>query len=314
MAALRSGALDRPRVESVNYATSVLNAEKARKVDELLYPRALGLNPRQLADYVRRLVVRVDPDGAEERARNRQQDRRVYVKPVSDGMAWFNTFCRVEDAVACKDRIDRIANTIPADDPRTMDQRRADTVIDLIRGTKNSNVAAHVYVTVDAATLLGLDNLPGHLRGYGPLPAERIRELAYQLRADWSGVLVGRDGRARALAEKKYRFRGRLAEFIRLRDGTCDFPACNRAAQYTDIDHTRPHDRGGPSNESNGRCRCRRHHRAKQSPYWAVTQDGNTTTWTSDLGPQYTAAPPPLAATHDTVEQQEGNEEAPGAA
>lgn len=295
MAALRSGALDRPRVESINHATSVLDKEKARRVDELLYPRALYLNPRQLAGYVRRLVVQIDPDGAEERARVRHEERRVFVEPVSDGMAWLNIFCRVEDALACKDRVDRIVKTLPADDPRTTDQRRADTIIDLIRGTTQNNTAAHVYVTVDAATLLGLNNLPGHLRGYGPLPAERVRELAYQLHAEWSGVLVDRDGRAQALAEKKYRFRGRLAEFIRLRDGTCDFPACNRSAQHTDIDHTQSHGQGGPTNELNGRCRCRHHHRAKQSPYWAVTQDGNTTTWTSDLGPTYTTTPPPLA-------------------
>ena len=292
--ALRRGLLDRVKLDQIDYATSVLDDEHARRVDELLYPKALGLNPRQLADFVRRTVVRVDPVGAARRAEARRAERRVAVESADDGMAWLNVFLGAEDALACKDRVDRIAGEIPVCDPRSMEQRRADVVRDLILGRCRSNVMAHVYVTVDAATLLNLNDLPGTLRGYGPLDAEHIRELAYRLRAEWSGVLVDGDGCAAGLAEKKYRFRGRLAEFIRLRDQTCDFPACNRAAQYCDIDHTVPYQRGGPTSPDNGRCRCRRHHRAKQSPLWSVMQDGATSTWTSDLRNTYVSSTQPI--------------------
>jgi hypothetical protein len=141
-----------------------------------------------------------------------------------------------------------------------------------------------VYVTCTADTLLGLSTLPGELRGYGPLPADRIRELAYDLTAVWSGVLVDNDGIAQAIAEKRYRPGKRLRELIELRAGTCDHPGCGRPADLCDFDHLIPFDQGGATNTANGSPKCRRHHRAKQSRFWRVEKgpDGETT-WTSTL-------------------------------
>src|SRR5262245_9060031 len=82
LAALRRGLLDRARVDSIDCATSVLDDATARVVDEQLYPKAMELNPRQLADFVRKLVAEVDPDGAEERARIRREERRVSMESV----------------------------------------------------------------------------------------------------------------------------------------------------------------------------------------------------------------------------------------
>lgn len=290
LAALRAGELDRARVDTIDHATSVLSDEQAHAVDTQLFPRALALNPGQLARFVRKLVAQVDPEGAAERAQSRQQERRVAIEPDPDGMSWLTAYLKSEDAVACWDRINRLARDI-TDPERSANQIRADVVRDLLLGTAASTTTAHIYVTIDAKTLLGLAQHPGEVRGYGLLPAERIRELAYQLHAEWSGVLVDDTGQAVRIAERKYRFRGRLAELIRLRDRTCTHPACNRAAEFTDIDHTIPFQRGGPTNQLNGHCLCRRHHRAKQSPLWAVTQrtDG-ASLWTSTTGSPRTYA------------------------
>lgn len=84
-----------------------------------------------------------------------------------------------------------------------------------------------------AETLLGLDDL----RGYGPLPAQQVPELAYSLNATWSGVLVDDGGYPKKLAEKRYRFTGKLAEFIRLRENYCTFPGCSKPAEKCDLDH-----------------------------------------------------------------------------
>ena len=152
----------------------------------------------------------------------------------------------------------------------------------------------------DAETLFGLAERAGELRGYGTLPAARVRDLAYRLRAEWSGVLVDQQGHAVALAATKYRFRGRLAEFVRLRDRTCAFPACNRGAEFSDVDHIIPYQQGGATSAANGHCLCRRHHRMKQSRTWTVNRrsDG-LTRWTRRVGDgcrrSYTKTPEPIA-------------------
>lgn len=299
LTALRDGTLDRARVDIIDRATVGLTDEHAQAVDARLFPRAVALNPGQLARFVRRLVVEVDPEGAVERARVQREQRRVAVEHDPDAMAWLNVYLTSEDATSCWDRITRLARQAKSPgDGRTLEQVRADVVRDLLLGTLDTNTTAHIYVTVDAETLLGLADRAGELRGCGPLPAERVRELAYRLHAEWSGVLVDQNANPAALAERKYRFRGRLEEFIRLRDGTCDFPACNRAAEHSDIDHTIPYQRGGPTDPRNGHCRCRRHHRAKQSPHWKVAQgtDG-ASLWTSTLGATYTSRPRPVTNT-----------------
>jgi len=146
-------------------------------------------------------------------------------------------------------------------------------------------VQTHVYVAVNASTLLGLDDLPGELRGYGPLPAERIRRMAMDMKALWSGVLVDDSGVARRLAERRYQPSKRLGEFLRLRDQTCRQPACTRPAERCDIDHLTPHTAGGATNEINCHCFCRRHHRCKHEGSWKVEKGpDDELIWTSPDG------------------------------
>ena len=176
-----------------------------------------------------------------------------------------------EDATACYARVDRLARAAhTAGDPRTLNQLRADVHRDLLLGRNTSMVQTRAYVAVNASTLLGLDDLPGELRGYGPLPAERIRRMAMDMKALWSGVLVDDNGVARRLAEQRYRPSKRLAEFLQLRDQTCRQPACTRPAERCDIDHLTPHLAGGVTNEINCHCFCRRHHRCKPEGAWKV--------------------------------------------
>jgi hypothetical protein len=47
-------------------------------------------------------------------------------------------------------------------------------------------------------------------------------------------------------AEPRYRPSAALADFIRCRDLHCRFPGCDKLAEYCDIDHTVPWQRGGP--------------------------------------------------------------------
>ena len=121
------------------------------------------------------------------------------------------------DAVAIRDQIHRCAEQAKgrggSDDTRTADQRRADTLIDLIldptgaTNTDNGAGAAKttVNVTVALSTLLGLDEQGAELGGHGPIPATLVRALAFDPNGTWRRLLTDDTGHllAALLSTKK---------------------------------------------------------------------------------------------------------------
>ncbi|MDX6284044.1 MAG: hypothetical protein QOH03_5115 [Kribbellaceae bacterium] len=79
-----------------------------------------------------------------------------------------------------------------------------------------------------------------------------------------------------------------LDRYIRLRARTCQFPGCNRAAEYTDLDHRTAFAAGGRTTAANLWCLCRHHHRLKHEGGWQIHPgpDG-TYTWISPIGRSY---------------------------
>jgi hypothetical protein len=87
-----------------------------------------------------------------------------------------------------------------------------------------------------------------------------------------------------ARAEDRYTPSRALKHRVRARTATCDAPACNAQALYTDLDHTVPYP-AGPTDECNLGPRCRTHHRVKQAPDWKVEQiEPGVTRWTLPSG------------------------------
>ncbi|WP_006242515.1 HNH endonuclease signature motif containing protein [Mycolicibacterium tusciae] len=82
-----------------------------------------------------------------------------------------------------------------------------------------------------------------------------------------------------------------LATFIRCRDMTCRFPGCDEPAHHCDIDHTIAYPTG-PTQASNLKCLCRKHHLLKTFGGWRDEQwPEGTVVWTSPHGQTYTTHP-----------------------
>jgi hypothetical protein len=297
-AALAAGSVNYDQVSRIARATRVLSAEHAHAVDAAVFPLAVEKTARQLGEFLRWIIAKIDPRGAADRARKRRAGRRVAVEHDHDEMSWVHAYLSSEDALAIEERLDLIARSVKGagGEERTIGQLRADAMRDLLLGKFSSKVVTHVYVACNATTLLGLDDLPGNLRGYGPISAEKVRELGYRLKALWSGVLVDEKGYAQRLATKKYRPGALLAEFVRLRDQTCTFPVCMKPSQLSDIDHLVPFDQGGATDHHNCGPRCRCHHLAKQSGLWTVTRgvDGEDIWLSTATGASYVNRAEPL--------------------
>jgi hypothetical protein len=296
--ALATGLLNYDQMSRIARATAVLSPEDAGAVDAMAFPLALEKTPRQLGQFLRGLIATVDPHGGADRARKRRATRRVTAEHDQDEMSWLHAYLSSEDVLAIDERLELIARSVKnaGGEERSIGQLRADAMRDLLLGKFSSKVVTHVYVACNATTLLGLDDLPGTLRGYGPISAEKVRELGFRLKALWSGVLVDEKGYARRLATKKYKPSALLTEFVQLRDQTCTFPVCMKPAQLSDIDHLVPFDQGGATDQHNCGPRCRCHHLAKQSGLWEVTRgvDGEDIWLSTVTGNSYVNRPEPL--------------------
>jgi hypothetical protein len=124
-------------------------------------------------------------------------------------------------------------------------------------------------VTVPWATLLGLDDAPGELDGYGPIPAPVARRLAAQSRVWWRLLTDPVTGALCPVESTAYRIPQAVRRFVLARDACCSHPGCDRAAQRCDLDHARAWPQG-PSCPCNLSPRCRRHHNAKTHHGWQV--------------------------------------------
>ncbi len=92
--------------------------------------------------------------------------------------------------------------------------------------------------------------------------------------------------------EPGYTLSPRLRHLIAARTVYCTAPGCRRPATRCDFDHTIAYQAGGRSCECNVRPLCRRHHRCKQAPRWALQQPNpGTMIWTTPAGRQYTTVP-----------------------
>ncbi|UUZ46110.1 hypothetical protein LP422_09950 [Janibacter limosus] len=143
--------------------------------------------------------------------------------------------------------------------------------------------------------------------GWGAMPGEMAREhllrlcdagTATWLRRLWTAP-GGRD--PVAMDSKRRLFSGVLRQLVELRDATCRVPFCG--APIRDIDHVRPHARGGETSAANAMSDCRGHNPVKEAPGWRaeVTSTGldpgggpHEVTLTTPTGSEYICTAPPL--------------------
>jgi hypothetical protein len=177
---------------------------------------------------------------------------------------------------------------------RTIDQLRADVVLDLLEGTGVARKAGRGAVTLhaDLATLAGLADSPGELGGYGPVISDIARRVAEkQPDAEWTYVVtdpvtgdivdVGITGYRPTASQR----REVLAAYQR-----CVFPGCRMPSTDCDIDHRVPHADNGPTATPNLGPVCRHDHVIRHRFGWSYRREANGDhVWRSPLGHTYTS-------------------------
>ena len=201
-------------------------------------------------------------------------------------------------------------------DPRTVEQLRADVLLDLVLGQPipgppdpagpagQADPAPPVgragrgglELTVPLLTLLKLAEHPGELGSWGPVLADTARQIVADLAtAPWR--LSTTDGSGRVIWNGPMRRRPTTADagYVKARDRRCRFPGCRRPAHRAEMDHTAEWQHGGPTIPPNLGMLCKRHHTLKSKGLWQVMQvhDG-WFVWRSKLGRTYVVRPEPV--------------------
>jgi hypothetical protein len=116
----------------VDELTCLDQDKAAAVVDELLTP-ARGYTPAKLRKALRHAVLKADPEAAMRRYEQSRKKRRVTTRIVEDAMGWFSAFLTAPEMTELMGTVDAYARMLPADEGRTLDNRRADALVGLIR-------------------------------------------------------------------------------------------------------------------------------------------------------------------------------------
>jgi Domain of unknown function (DUF222) len=328
-ALLAEGKTDWRTVQLIIRRTELVSDQVLRaRLDESLSARIAhwqGWSRRRVLNAVDAAVRAIDPDGTRERRRAAEQERRIGISALDNGMAQVSGTVAAAAATAFDRRLSQLATQVCAGDPRTMDQRRADALGALAAGRSlacacgqaecpsragadgeadRGGVRVVINVVATDATVRGDSDRPGYLQGYGVIDGEQVRALA----AAAASLPVVVDPVTSAAAALRYQPSAALERAVRCRDLTCRFPGCGRPAAFCDLDHTIPFNHadpgaGGRTVFTNLKCLCRLHHRLKTFGGWRDVQLADATVvWTSPAGRTYRTSaagadlfPPPRA-------------------
>ncbi|WP_295837661.1 HNH endonuclease signature motif containing protein [uncultured Microbacterium sp.] len=326
---------ERHAVEAARLAATLPagDLDALTRFDEEACSRALTLTPAKFAVAARAIRERVHAESIETRHRRAVQDRGVWMTAELDGMASVHALLPADRARAVMSRLDRAARhlAVVADEERTLAQLRADALCDLVTTAQHASIdaaataptatrsvestmstrrsdtpnaprtfrgapPATVVVTVPALTLLGHDDEPATLEGYGPIDLDTARRLAGGASA-WIRVLTHPvTGAPLVLDRTTYRVPAALRRWLGVTSPTCIFPGCARPARECDIDHRTAWADGGTTDDDNLDPECRHHHRVRHGTRWAPFRDpaDGRRRWTSPSGAVFDTDPPPF--------------------
>jgi hypothetical protein len=300
--ALAAGEVSLQHVRDLIDAVGLIPDEWAGEFEREAMQKAPRMTPVAFRRALRRMEHRYQPTAPELRKRRALEERRLVVEPAHDGMAWVNLFCAAEEAVAIRARIGAMVGVRERDDARTRAQREADAAVSLLldrtepeaaprRGDLGA-VRATVHLTIPALTMLGHGEQPATLDGVGPIDIETALLITSHVPSIRPILTDPVTGAMLRYGRKTRRVPADLAGWLRIRDGRCRFPGCEKPVTGSDIDHTVAYDDDGCTDHDNLSHLCRHHHRLKHNTGWRMWQHADgVIRWRSPSGRSHDTHP-----------------------
>ena len=328
------GRLSAGLVATITWRTQlIVDSEIQKLLDTAIAERAAkwgSLSVAKLEAAIDSLVDAHDPD-ARRRMREAARSRDVRLGKRDDVTGTASLWGRLSatDAALLERRLAQMSGGVCNDDPRTLGQRRADSLGTIAAGADalscqcaNPDCPAAGDDARAAGIVINVIAEPAALNAQpdpqmsgdgqanpvpepaeGPAPPAKPKPAAALILGGGliptpllaelinNGAKVQWVQKPDAAPEAGYQPSRKTARFVRMRDLTCRFPGCDRPAEFCDIDHTTPYP-GGATHPSNTKCLCRIHHLLKTFCGWLDEQraDG-TIIWTAPSGRTYVTHP-----------------------
>jgi hypothetical protein len=140
-AAMAAGEVDLPKARVIVDGVAALELDLAHSIVAQILPLAPGLTTGELRTRLAKLVISADPAAAAKRHQARKKQRRVELQPAEDSCAaLLGLHLPADDALAASNRLTAFARALKqAGDPRSIDQLRADTFLNLLLGNTCSH-------------------------------------------------------------------------------------------------------------------------------------------------------------------------------
>lgn len=303
--ALAAGRISEWRATILVRETAVLSAEHRGAVDAALADRIGDLGDAGVKREAMKLAYQLDPGSVLRRTRRAHEERRVSIRPAPDTMSYVNGLLPVAQGVAVHAALTKHADALRAGgDQRSRGQIMADTFVERLTGQASAgDVPVEVQLVMTDRALLGGDETPARVVGYGPIPAALGRAL---IRAGSAGeqarVWVRRlftnpvTGDLIAMDSRRREFPVGLRRFLVIRDEVCRTPWCDAPIRHAD--HVRRAADGGETSADNGQGLCEACNLAKEAPGWETSATGaslgHPVTTRTPTGHSYTSTPPDL--------------------
>lgn len=266
---------------AVARAAGPVDAGRRGQIDAALsgaLPHLEGASIRQWQGEVDLLAHELDPHGAARRHERARRERGVTLRRTAHGMATISVTASGIDAALVRKRLSLEAERLTVlGDRRGHQQIMADALVDTVIGRSDQldPVTLDIGIIVTERGLLApAGGDAATVEGYGVVPLGSVRScLRRALEPPERGAddPLGLDGPAlRAVYRRLWThpttgelvavestartFPAALRRAALWRDGTCRAPFCE--ADIRQIDHVRPHARGGPTSwdNANGLC------------------------------------------------------------
>jgi hypothetical protein len=264
--AFSEGRVDEAKAREISSAVEKLERSTSiTRLDRQVVAYAESHTVGELRRWLKVFIARVEADLFNDRADDGRAHRGVTVVHGDDGMSALLADLPSTWVAAIDKRLTKAAKALGADDPRTMDQRKADLFAAWLTTNESGEPAtgADIAVMMQDSTLVGADNLPAmSADGAWVVPSVWVLDLTKHQPNNmfWHRMLI--DPLTDDVLAHEYvgRFAPAiLAKAIEFRDGVCQTPGCTKPAHLCDIDHRIPFPQG-PTTGWNLGAYCRRNH------------------------------------------------------
>ena len=218
-----------------------------------------------------------DPEGCANEEAQGVEARSLNITPNEDGTVHIDGTLDKVGGAAVVSALEPLAQRAGKGDDRRHDRRIADGLVDLcMRALDNGLVPqrAHLQVTASLETLLGLPGAPGADMAFSlPISAKAVERLACDCAV--TRIILGSDSTVIDVGRAKRTISGPQRKALRVRDGGCTWPGCDRPVSMTEGHHLIHWINNGPGDLPNLTLLCYRHHWMVHEGGWQIVRTGD---------------------------------------